>query len=92
VPFELAALGVVAVATAHLHRETPGIWFLFGGALIGTLGETGNVIATTRALAGTALEQRGKQSDDLALAKAQRSLGCIPLLLGVSCSQRLSLR
>jgi hypothetical protein len=44
------------------------------------------LITTSRKLASTLPEERGKRSDDKALARAQNTLGCLgPLLIGTAC-------
>jgi hypothetical protein len=44
------------------------------------LGDSALVVLNTRRLLGTLPSDRGKRSDDRALATAQRSWGCLPLL------------
>ena len=77
-PFDLALVGALG-GFVVIVRQGP-FWIAFAVvALISTLGVL-TVISTSRQLATTKAEERGKRSDDKALAKAQRSLGCLPIL------------
>jgi len=78
-PFDLALVGALG-GLLVIVQERP-FWIAFTVvAFISILGVL-TVISTSRALAATKAEERGKRSDDKALAKVQRSLGCLPILL-----------
>ena len=77
-PFDLALVG--ALGSFLLLVRIGPLWIGFAlVAFISLLGVL-TVISTSRQLAATTAEERGKRSDDKALAKAQRSLGCLPIL------------
>jgi len=81
-PFDLAAVGAIAIAAGLAYPDGPGLWVYLAFALLLGGGGTFAIVNATRGLRDTLPEERGKRSDDKALAKAQRSLGCLPLLAG----------
>ena len=78
-PFDLAVVGALGTALALTGGRVLGLCVYFGIASLSVLG-VASMVSQTRKLAGTRPEERGKRSDDRALAKAQRSVGCLPIL------------
>lgn len=77
----------VVVTWLFFWPRVPGLWGLFALAALWSVGGLLTVTSTTRKLAGTLPEERGKRSDDKALAKAQNTLGCLGVLLvGTACA------
>jgi hypothetical protein len=81
-PFDLAVAGSIGTAVVLGRGHGTGLWVFLGMALLLGLGGIYGMVVLTRELAGTRPHERGKRSDDAALAKAQRSLGCLPFLVG----------
>ena len=79
-PFELAVAGSSGTCLAFAPRET-GLWVVFVMAAVASVGGIVGIVSASRQLAGTTWAERGKRSDDKALASAQRTVGCLPLLV-----------
>ena len=79
-PFDMAVVGVFGTSLVLAGGRGTALWVAFGLALLLGLGWIYGVVSLTRHLAGTRPEERGKRSDDKALARAQWSLGCLPFL------------
>src|SRR5262249_53590692 len=85
-PMDFTLAGVVITWLVFWPRVA-GLWVLFCVAALWTVGGLLTVISTTRKLAGTLPEERGKRSDDRALARAQNTLGCLSaLFIGTTCA------
>ena len=80
-PFDLAVAGSFGTALALEGGHGTGLWVYFGMALLLGAGGLYGIVVLTRDLAATRPEDRGKRSDDKALAKAQWSSGCLPILV-----------
>jgi len=80
-PMDCTLAGVLGTWLAFAPNVL-GLWMFFGLAALWAGGGLYTVISTTRKLAGTLPEERGKRSDDKALAKAQtQTLGCLGILV-----------
>jgi hypothetical protein len=85
-PMDFTLAGAMATCL-FFAPEVPGLWLLFGLGALWAVGGFLTLLTTTRKLAGTLPEERGKRSDDKALAKAQNTLGCLGfLLMGTACA------
>ena len=80
-PFQLSAATTLGALLLAVPERMPGLWVLFGMCFFLGVALVASFLRATRLLRGTVPEQRGKRSDDKALAKAQRSMGCLPFVL-----------
>jgi hypothetical protein len=83
-PVDLTVAGTLVTAIVLTGGRVAGVWVYLAMGLLVAAGGIASVIVTTRKLSGTRPEERGKRSDDKALAKAQRSWGCLPILFLVA--------
>jgi hypothetical protein len=79
-PFQLSAATTLGALLLAAPERVPGLWVFFGMDLFLGVALVASFLRATRSLRGTAPEQRGTRSDDKALAKAQRSVGCLPFV------------
>jgi hypothetical protein len=78
-PFFLTLTG--ATGACLFSERAMGLWLAFGYSAFQAALAIWIVVSNSRMLADTRPQERGKRSDDKALSRAQRSFGCLPILL-----------